>query len=121
VANLRRRTPEPPAGPPKVEFRPGLANETLGELAPLLAEERPSGLSEQVLPAGRWTGERAATNILALARKARGVRLAGNPAPPAARQTGVLYGGALALTAAILTWSGDTGAPVQDLTSAVIR
>ena len=107
VANLRRRTPEPPAGPPEVEFRPGLANETLGE--------------QVVLPAGRWTGERAATDILALARKARGVRLAGNPAPPAARQTGVLYGGALALTAAILTWSGDTGAPVQDLTSAVIR
>ena len=100
VANLRRRTPEPPAGPPEVEFRPGLANETLGELAPLLAEEGPSGLGEQVLPAGSWTGERAATDILALARKAPGVRLAGNPAPPAARQTGVLYGGALALTAA---------------------
>ena len=118
VANLRRRTPEPPDGPPEV----GLANETLGELAPLLAEERPSGLGEQVaLPAGRWTGERAATNILALARKARGVRLAGNPAPPAARQTGALYGGALGPHRAILTWSGDTGAPVQDLTSAVIR
>jgi hypothetical protein len=81
----------------------------------------PSGLGEQVaLPAGRWTGERAATDILALVRKARAFGSLETLAPPAARQT-VLYGGALALTAAILTWSGDTGAPVQDLTSAVIR
>jgi hypothetical protein len=39
VANMRRRTPEPPPGPPEVRFTPGLANETLHELAPLLAEE----------------------------------------------------------------------------------
>ena len=39
MANMRRRTPEPPPGPPQVQFRPGLANETLHELAPLLAEE----------------------------------------------------------------------------------
>jgi hypothetical protein len=39
MASIRRRTPEPPAGLPQVQFRPGLANETLHELAPLLAEE----------------------------------------------------------------------------------
>ena len=39
MANMRRRSPEPPAGLPQVQFRPGLANETLRELAPLLAEE----------------------------------------------------------------------------------
>ena len=39
VANMRRHTPEPPPGLPQVQFRPGLANETLQELAPLLAEE----------------------------------------------------------------------------------
>jgi hypothetical protein len=39
VANMRRRTPEPPPGPPEVRFTPGLADETLRELAPLLAEE----------------------------------------------------------------------------------
>ena len=39
VASMRRHTPEPPAGLPQVQFRPGLANETLRELAPLLAEE----------------------------------------------------------------------------------
>lgn len=39
MANMRRQTPEPPPGLPQVQFRPGLANETLQELAPLLAEE----------------------------------------------------------------------------------
>jgi hypothetical protein len=39
MADMRRRSPEPPAGMPRVEFKPGLADETLRELAPLLAEE----------------------------------------------------------------------------------
>ena len=36
---MRRRNPEPPAGPPEVQLKPGMANELLHELAPLLAEE----------------------------------------------------------------------------------
>ena len=39
MADMRRRTPEPPPRPPKIEIKPGLAQETLRELAPLLAEE----------------------------------------------------------------------------------
>lgn len=39
MAQLRRRDPEPPPGPPRIEFKPGMANEVLRELAPLLAEE----------------------------------------------------------------------------------
>jgi hypothetical protein len=39
VAQMRRRDPEPPLGPPKIEHKPGMANELLRELAPLLAEE----------------------------------------------------------------------------------
>jgi hypothetical protein len=39
VAQIRRRDPEPPPGPPRIEFKPGIANEMLRELAPLLAEE----------------------------------------------------------------------------------
>lgn len=39
MAQMRRRDPEPPPGPPKIEFKPGMANELLRELAPLLAEE----------------------------------------------------------------------------------
>src|SRR6476620_6036736 len=36
---MRRRDPEPPPGMPEIEHRPGLAKQTLRELAPLLAEE----------------------------------------------------------------------------------
>lgn len=36
---MRRRDPEPPPGPPRIQHKPGLADETLRELAPLLAEE----------------------------------------------------------------------------------
>jgi hypothetical protein len=39
MADLRRRGPEPPVGPLGVQLKPGLADETLRELAPLLAEE----------------------------------------------------------------------------------
>ena len=39
VPDMRRRTPEPPAGPPQVQLKPGMADELLKELAPLLAEE----------------------------------------------------------------------------------
>ena len=39
VPAMRRRSPEPPAGPPGIQFKPGMANELLHELAPLLAEE----------------------------------------------------------------------------------
>ena len=36
---MRRRAPGPPPNGPVVQFKPGLANDTLAELAPLLAEE----------------------------------------------------------------------------------
>jgi hypothetical protein len=39
MADMRRRSPEPPPGPPQIEIKPGLAQETLRELAPLLAKE----------------------------------------------------------------------------------
>ena len=39
MPDMRRRTPEPPAGAPEIQFKPGTANELLHELAPLLAEE----------------------------------------------------------------------------------
>jgi len=39
MADMRRRGPEPPPGTPQIQHKPGLANEMLRELAPLLAEE----------------------------------------------------------------------------------
>ncbi len=221
MANMRRRSPEPPAGLPQVQFRPGLADETLRELAPLLAEEgidvddidvpdlktlqqamnraverhnmmrftpigaarddaldvlcevtdavaaddtgyaadvldrvppdapdgdgatvagcigvalglldtwlaaldsqAPAGLGPQIaLPAGHWTGERAATDILALARKGRAVSSIDSII---VRQGGkhVLYGAALAVAAAMQTWSRTTGTPIRKLARTHIR
>jgi len=39
MADMRRRSPEPPPGPPQIQLQPGMAQELLRELAPLLAEE----------------------------------------------------------------------------------
>jgi hypothetical protein len=39
MVDMRRCSPEPLPGAPRIEFRPGLADEMLRELAPLLAEE----------------------------------------------------------------------------------
>lgn len=36
---MRRRSPEPPPGPPQIQLKPGMAQDLLRELAPLLAEE----------------------------------------------------------------------------------
>jgi len=221
MADMRRRSPEPPPGPPQIQLKPGLAKETLRELAPLLAEEgidvdnidvpdpdtlqaamkraierhnltrftpvghardlavttlrlviealadgdttlaaaileqiqpdspdnttatvagcigvalgllddwltgsdphAPAGLGQRVrLPAGHWLGERAATDILVLARKGRAF---GSLDTLIARQGGehVLYGSALTLAAAAHTWAANTDTPVRDLARAAVR
>jgi len=221
MADMRRRSPEPPPGAPQIEIKPGLAQETLRELAPLLAEEgidvdnidvpdlatlqaafnraverhnmtrftpvgrprdlavatlrqaidavaggdtaqaaaildqaepeapgdtaptvaacigvalsllddwltstsrhAPAGLSQRVrLPAGHWTGERAATDILVLARKGRAFTSLDTLI---ARQGGmhVLYGSTLTLAATIQAWAAQTDTPVSDLTHTAIR
>ena len=221
MADMRRRGPEPLPGPPQIEIKPGLAKETLRELAPLLAEEgidagnidvpnlatlqaalnraveqhnmtrftpvgrtrdlavttlrlvieavadghtalaaaildqvepespgdtaptvaacigvalgllddwltsgsrqTPAGLGQRVrLPAGHWTGERAATDILVLARKGRAFASLDTLI---ARQGGmhVLYGSALTLAATIQAWAANTDTPVSDLARAAVR
>jgi len=221
MADMRRRSPEPPAGPPLIQHKPGLANEMLQELAPLLAEEGidvngidvpdletlqaamnraversnmtrftpvgpareqvmttlrlvveavtaddtalaaailesvpsessdgtmatvagcigvalgllddwlagtdtnvPKDLGHRVkLPSGHWLGERAATDILALARNGRAYRSLDTLL---VRQGGkqVLYGSALALAAAITPWSTSTGTDVNELTQTAFR
>jgi hypothetical protein len=221
VADMRRHDPEPPPGAPEIQFKPGIAKQTLRELAPLLAEEgidvddidvpdvdtlqraldraverhnmalfTPVGqarqravvtlrlviealaednttlaaaILEQVqpespdntaatvsacigvalgllddwlsghdqhaparlgdrarLPVGHWLGERAATDILVLARKGRAF---GSLHTLITRQGGqhVLYGSALALTAAVQAWSELTDTPVPDLTLELVR
>ena len=221
MADMRRRSPEPPPGLPKIEVKPGMARELLRELAPLLAEEgidadnidvpdlqtlqaamsraaerrnmtmftpvghardlavttlrlaaealaggdttlaaaildqaqpespgataptvaacigvalgllddwlsggssdTPPGLAQRVrLPAGNWTGERAATDILVLARKGRAFA---SLSTLIARQGGkhVLYGSALTLAAAIQARAALTDTPVSDLARTTVR
>ena len=218
---MRRRTPEPPAGFPEIQVKPGMAKELLDELAPLLAEEgidvdnidvadpdtlqqalnraierhnmalftpvgqarelaavtlrlaaeaiadgdtrlaagvldqaqpespdgpaatvsgciglalgltdqwlsghdtsAPAGLAKLTrLPAGHWTGERAATDILTLARKGRAFA---SLDALIARQGGqhVLYGSALALAAALQAWARHADTPLIDLARTVVR
>lgn len=221
MADLRRRSPEPPPGPPQIQYKPGIANEMLQELAPLLAEEgidvndidvpdldtlqaamdraverqnlarftpvghprdlvitslrtaveaiaqgdttaaaailqlvqpespddtvatvsgcigaalgllddwlsgaelhAPNDLGQRVhLPAGHWRGERAATDILVLARKGRAFRSLNTLI---VKQGGehVLYGSVLTLAAATQTWAGQTRTTVAELAPTVIR
>ena len=221
MADMRRRGPEPPPGPPQIQLNPGMAQELLRELAPLLAEEgidagnidvpdmetlqralnramerhnmslftpvgparelaavtlrlaaeaitdgdtrlaagildhaqpespdgsaptvaactglalglldqwlaghdtdAPAGLATMTrLPAGHWTGERAAIDILTLARKGRAFASLDSLI---VRQGGqhVLYGSALVLAAALQSWARHTGTPLIDLARIVVR
>jgi len=196
VPDMRRRAPEPqPAGLPDIEFKPGMADELLRELAPLLAEEgidvsnidvadpdtlqqalnraierrnmamftpvgharelaavtmrlaaeaiadgdtalaaavldqwlsghdasAPPGLAGLTrLPAGHWTGERAARDIVTLARKGRAFA---SLDALIARQGGqhVLYGSALVLAVALQAWARHAGTPLIELARTVLR
>jgi hypothetical protein len=221
MADLRRSRPEPPPGPPQIQFKPGIAPELLRELAPLLAEEgidvdnidvpdldtlqaamsraverhnmarftpvgqarelavttlrqaieaiadgdtalagsilthaqpdspdntvatvagciglalgllddwltgndpqTPKNLTQHVrLPAGHWIGERAAKDILGLARKGRAFR---SLQTLITRQGGehVLYGSVLALAGTIQAWATTTDTPVADIAHTALR
>ncbi|HEY5457568.1 MAG TPA: hypothetical protein VIJ96_19055 [Acidothermaceae bacterium] len=81
----------------------------------------PKKLGEQVrLPAGHWLGERAANDILVLARKGRAFR---SLHTLISRQGGeqVLYRSALALAAATQTWAANTDTSLSETVHAVIR
>ena len=214
MADMRRPGPEPAAGLPRIEHTPGLAQEMMHELAPLLAEEgidlssedipdtdtlqaalnraverrnlelfSPVGATRQIaietlhrvvdavladdsrtagqllnrvqpespdntvatvsscigialgllddtltqtdapnvaLPAGHWNGERAATDILALARKGKAFRSLDKLL---IRQGGpqVLNGSALALAATVKAIARTHTTPPKDTTRTLIR
>lgn len=214
MADMRRRGPEPAAGLPSVERKPGMADDMLRELAPLLAEEgidlgsddlpdmqtlqaalnraverrnlelfSPVGATRQIaidtlhrvvgavlngdsitagrlleqvqpespdnsvatvsscigialgllddtltadnapivaLPAGHWNGERAATDILALARKGKAFRSLDKLL---IRQGGpqVLSGSVLALAATVGTIARTSDTPIADTVTTLIR
>jgi hypothetical protein len=81
----------------------------------------PTNLAAHIrLPPGHWIGERAATDVLALAAKGRAFRSLDTLT---VRQGGhhLLYGSALALTAAGLAWARQTRAELAELTATIIR
>ena len=81
----------------------------------------PPGLGPRVRPpAGHWLGERAATDILVLARKGRAFASLDTLI---ARQGGkhVLYGSALILAAAAQTWAAGSDTPIRDLARTAVR
>ena len=83
--------------------------------------DAPAGLNQHTtLPAGHWNGERAATDILVLARKRRAFRsldtlLTSQGGPQ------VLTGSALALAAATDAWAQRTHTPPAKLIPIIIR
>jgi hypothetical protein len=83
--------------------------------------QTPNDFGERVqLPSGHWRGERAATDILVLARKGRAFRSLDTLVT---RQSGqqVLYGSALALAAALQAWAQNTETSVLELTRTAVR
>jgi hypothetical protein len=221
MAELRRSDPEPPPGPPEIQFTPGMADDLMQELAPFLAEDgidvgnlevddldtfqraldraverrnmalftpvgpareiavvtlhlvveaildnetalagaildqvepespdhavatvasctgialglldtwlsghdtdAPANLAQYTkLPRGHWNGERAATDVLALAAKGRAFRsLSTLIVRQGSRQ--LLPGSVLALAAATDAWAKLTGTPRSDLLRTIIR
>jgi hypothetical protein len=80
----------------------------------------PAGLAKLTrLPAGHWTGERAARDILTLARKGRAFA---SLDALTTRQGGqhVLYGSAIVLAAALQAWARHADTSVTDLARTVI-
>ncbi|MFI9275231.1 hypothetical protein ACIGXM_31645 [Kitasatospora sp. NPDC052896] len=98
----------------------GLALSLLGAWSANTTSDIPAGLLQgTALPAGHWRGERAARDILALARKGRAHR--------SVQKLIVQHGGhhvtdgaALALAATVQTWAQRTGTPAADVAEAAI-
>lgn len=85
------------------------------------AADAPVDLGQHAsLPAGHWHGERAATDILVLARKGKAFATLDKLL---IRQGGpqVLAGSTLALAAAIDAWAQRSGTPRPDLIKTLIR
>ena len=124
---LGRRNPGPRPAGVRRRFRRrcrGLHRVVLGLLDQWLTghdRSAPADLGKLTrLPAGHWTGERAAADIVTLARKGRAFA---SLDALIARQGGqhVLYGSALALAAALQAWSRHAGTTLPDLVRMTIR
>jgi len=119
---LDQAQPESPDG--QAATVAGCIGLTLGLLDQWLSghgTSAPPGLAGLTrLPAGHWTGEHAARDILTLARKGRAFA---SLDALITRQGGqhVLYGSALVFAAALQAWARHAGTPLIELARAVVR
>ena len=107
--------PEAPEGKATVAGCIGVALDILDNWLGGQHPDAPAGLQQKTqLPTGHWIGERAATDVLSLAAKGRAFRSLDTLN---VRQGGkhLLYGSALAVTAALQSWSRLTDASVASL------
>jgi hypothetical protein len=99
----------------------GMALGLLDDWLPGQHPDAPSDLAATVrLPAGHWFGERAAINVLALARKGRAFGSLGSLITKQGSHQ-LQAGSALALAGAVIAWSRSSGIPVGKLLPTVIR
>lgn len=99
----------------------GLALGLLDEWMSGRASAAPAALATHVrLPAGHWTGERAAADVLALAGKGRAFRSLHTLIVKQGSNQ-LLPGCALAVAAAIQAWAELTQAPLRDVAYAAIQ
>ena len=94
----------------------GLIDEWLSGVDPRV----PKGLADAVrVPTGHWVGERAATDILALARKGRAFDSLGVLITTQGGEH-VLYGSALALAAGVQGWAQLAGTRANEWARTII-
>lgn len=120
-AILESVPPESPDGKATVAGCTGVALDLVDNWLAGRNSDVPTGLAGKTrLPAGHWLGERAATDVLALAAKGRAF---GSLRTLTVRQGGrhMLYGSALAVAAALQAWSDLTGTPVVELAKQYVR
>jgi len=119
-AILATAVPESPDGSTAtVAGTIGVALDLLDAILSGRHDEAPTGIGARTkLPKGLWVGERAARDVLDLARKGRAfatldspIRRQGSPA--------VQSGAALALAATMQAWSDLTGKPVDQIAPVV--
>ncbi|MCY7397184.1 MAG: hypothetical protein LH468_13730 [Nocardioides sp.] len=99
----------------------GVALDLLDEILSGHRSDAPAGIGARTrLPKGHWAGERAARDIVSLARRGRAfaslgslITRQGSPA--------VQSGAALALAATMQTWCDATDTPVDEITSSAFR
>lgn len=97
----------------------GVALDLLDTVLTGQAASAPARLGARTrLPKGHWVGERAAGDILVLARKGRAFNALGALIVRQGSHS-VQSGAAIALAATIMTWSELSGTPVDEITPSV--